>query len=464
MMNKDRKSKWGWYAPVMMSLLFYAVMLGIMLLFSSCERRELYVFGNEFHNVFLDVDWSDYNTITTTEKKPDGMTVWFYPEGDKIVRPRTTDKVNHYDDIYLAHGRYQGLVVDYSPEEFSKQQFFDMDHVETARVQAVRSEWQPELFDSVYAKLDVKTDSISYSRLYGDSCWSKELPSREPTGYYTVADSPEHMAVDTLKDMDVTAGKYGDYIPWKEREDYQSTFTEQGFYAKPEPVVLQLRVRLYIRGFQNINFNMAEAISATIAGMSDRHSLASNENAEHPCLMTLDNLGHRKVRNRSGYEVDSLGYVWFTINTFGLRPSAVDGWRSAYKDEDRQTAMDAYGHEHGINDSIWWVKSRNEELRLNLRFTLRDRKTVVEYSYDVGNHVVWFENRYMLLIDLLEKFFGVDDSDHQYPPGPLSPPGSPGDDGSDNPIILPDVEPYNGAFFDGDVEPWKDTDPIDVQL
>lgn len=435
MMNEDRKSKWGWYAPLMMSLLFYAVIMGIVLLFSGCERRELYVFSDEYHNVFLDVDWSDYATEFSGEDKPDGMTVWFYPETGASARPRTTPKVDHYDDIYLQRGLYQGLLINYSPEEFSKQQFFGMDHLETARVQAVKSEWQPQRFDSVYAQLDVKTDFIPYTRLYGDSCWSKELPSRESTGYYTLTAAPEYMAADTLKDMDIKGGEYGDYIPWDGCNDYQSSLTEQGFFSMPEPIVQQLRVRIFVRGFQNINFGYPGAVTATIAGLSDGYNFATSQNAENPCLMSLDKWSYEVVKDVSGYKVDTLGYIIATINTFGLRPSTVNGWKSVHTGEERQTVIDAYGHERGVNDSIWWVESREEELRLNLRFVLRDRSTVVEYSYEVGNQVLWEEDRHLLRIDLLEEF-----------------------------PVLPNVDPYNGAGFDAEVEPWVDGPTADVEF
>jgi len=456
---------------IVTSFAFYIVLLIVMLLFSSCERRELYVFGDELYNVYLDVDWSDY-VPGQPETKPDNMSVWFYPDSGERTKHSTTAEVEHYEDIYLSGGRYQGLVVDYSPAEFSFQRFVDMEKLPTAHVEAVKAEAQPELFDSVYAKLDVKTDPIPYTWLYGDSCWSYTdlLPSREPTGYFTVSAAPQHMAADTLKDMDIYIGKYGDYIPWKEYEDYQSSLVTQGFFSKPEPVVLDLRVRVFVKGFQNIDFGYPGAVKATLVGLSDGHYLGSGENTERPCLVAFENWKHDVVRDLSGQRIDSLGYIWISLNTFGLRPSAVDGWKSVHDGEERQTAIDEYGHEHGVNDSIWWVRSQHEQLRLNLRFTLRDRSTVVEYSYDVGNQVVWFEDRYLLLIDLLQQFWGEDPSGQQGPPGPSGPPGPPGPQGppgprgKDAPIILPNVDPYNGAGFDAEVEPWIDGPIVDVQF
>lgn len=442
------------------SLVLFGIVLAGVCLFSGCERRDLFVYGTELKNVYLDVDWSEYHS--PKEARPDGMSLRFYPDDpSQTVKTREgIHPVDHYDNIYLPGGRYQGMVFDYSPGEFSFQDFLDMDDIATSRVKARRSETQPERFDSVYAKLDVKVDSVDYTRLYGDSCWSGTLPSREATGYYTVTDEPEHMAVDTLKDMDIDAGKYGDYIPWEEKNDYQSTLVMHGFWAKPRPIVKELRVRVFIHGFQYL-----EQTEASLVGLSDGHLLAADENTEDPCLMAIGAGKWQKQKTQQ----DSLGYVQATISTFGLRPSTVRAWKSVHTWEERQTETDADGHEVGVNDSIWWADSDLKNLRLNLRFTLRDRATIIERSFDVGDWVVWYEDRYLLRIDLDERFFGEDPLPG--PPGPPGPPGRQGEQGETGeqgppgppgPIILPYVEPYNGAGFGAEVVPWVEKEPVDV--
>ncbi len=461
MNNKHYRSSWH------EKLFAQAVTVALMgcLLLTSCERRELYVYGDEFHDVFLDVDWSNY-----VGHRPDGMTALFYPGvGDIKPQRHNTAEVNHYE-LYLSGGRYQGVVFDYSPEEFVKQSFLDLDSLNAARVVANRATEQPERFDSVYAKLDIKIDSIDFKRLYGDSCWSYPLPSREKTGYYTVTGEPEFMVVDTLKDMDIYKGKYGDYIPWKEKEDYQSTLTVQGFYAKPEPIVQKLHIRVFIRGIQYL-----WQVQGSIAGLSDGHFLAKDHNTEDPCLMALDDWKLQVVN-------DSLGYVYTTINTFGLRPSTVNGYYSVH--DGRYKEAETTVEDRAETDSIWWVDALPKQLRLNLRFTLRDHARVMEYSYDVGDQVIKFDNEYLLLIDLNARFFGTSyaqkgDPGPQGEKGEPGPPGTPGKDGKDgkdgeyiyiwvyppkpqpHPGPSPDepdfpwVDPYNGAGFDAVVEPWQ---------
>ena len=434
------------------------------------------------------VDWQDYLT-----RRPGGMTVWFYPDPDRTAPSRhTTADIDSYD-LYLSRGRYQGLLIDYSPEEFGRQRFYDMDQLQSARVEALPAVEQPQRFDSVYAALDVKVDSIPYTRLYGDSCWSYELPQRERTGYWTVSDEPEYMAADRLRDMDVEAGEYGDYIPWKKTEQYRSSLTVQEFYARPEPVVEKLLIRVFVRGIQYM-----WQLQGSIAGLSDGFMLGEGSNSEKPCLLALDDWKLQVIN-------DSLGYVYTTVNTFGLRPSTVDRWLSVHSGDEREAVADEARvpfadsraartrseepNTTGLNDSVWWVKSLPEELRLNLRFTLRDRVRVMEYSYDVGHQVVWFEDRYMLLIDLNTRFFGIDykgEKGDKGDPGEPGAPGAPGHDGKDGeqgpvgppgPVgpqgppgpspdapDLPWVEPYNGAGFDAVVEPWKREPDVDIMF
>jgi len=187
---------------------------------------------------------------------------------------------------------------------------------------------------------------------------------------------------------------------------------------------------------------------------------------------------------------DSLGYIYTSINTFGLRPSTIEGYYSVHDGKER---IDPATDPDVEQDSIWWVKALPEELRLNLRFTLRDRARVEEYQYDVGHNVVWFENDYILLIDLDAWFFGSSYAEKGDPgpqgpqgePGPPGPPGPAGEDGKDGedghyiwpfppppPPPGPDphepdfpwVDPYNGAGFDAVVEPWIEEPAVDVMF
>ena len=454
-------------------LLLGATAIGFILLivFVGCERRELYVYGDEFHDAFLEVDWSEYDG-----HRPDGMTAWFYPgsAGMNTSRPyrHTTADVNHYD-LYLSGGLYQGMVIDYSPEEFGHQEFLGIDTLHEARVVARPAIEQPERYDSVYAKLDWKTDSVDYRRLYGDSCWtySEVLPLRQKTGLREVTGEPEYMVLDTLKDMLVDKGKYGDYIPWKEREGYQSTLSVTGFYAKPRPIVQKLLIRVFVRGIQYL-----WQTEGTLAGLSKGHYLVDDYNTDDPALMYLNDWRLQVVN-------DSLGYIYTTVNTFGLRPSTVDGYYSVHTGEYKEPETRA--EDRADQDSIWWVDALPKQLRLNLRFTLRDHSRVMEYQYEVGDQVVKFDNEYYLLIDLNARFFGTSygqkgEKGDQGEPGPPGMPGLDGEDGKDGEYIyiwvypppkpdeeepdIPYVPPFNGAGFDAEVTPWEEMPSVEVNF
>jgi len=79
-------------------------------------------------------------------------------------------------------------------------------------------------------------------------------------------------------------------------------------------------------------------------------------------------------------------------------------------------------------------------VRLNVKFLLRDRRTVRYYHFDVGNQVYVYPNEYALSVDLR----GV----------------LPEDEIPD----LPYVEGVNGIDFDGVVVPWEPTEEVIVDF
>ena len=79
-----RESDRNYLLEDILLVILAATAVFIILMLAGCERRELYVYGDEFHSVELEVDWRKY-----ADRDPDGMTVWFYPldtEGTLILR------------------------------------------------------------------------------------------------------------------------------------------------------------------------------------------------------------------------------------------------------------------------------------------------------------------------------------------------------------------------------------------
>ena len=385
----------------------------LILLITSCERRDLYVYGDEFHSLTLHVDWHDY-----ADRNPDGMTAWFWPrETDDREVPDslaswgepyrfTTANVQKYD-LYLHSGKYHGVVIDYSPEEYSRQQFLDMDDIWQARVVATPDPNQPQ------------EDSLGLNKaLYGSEAYGHGMPETQGgNGLYVVRSQPEEMGVDTLCNMEVTAGEYGDYVPYSERNTYQQQLTVKEFRVKPQSPIWQLRLRLPVKGVTNI-----WQVVATVAGLADGYYLARGCNTNSPCMVRVTDWQVVKTDN------EGHGYVDTTVRTFGLRPKACT----------TSSARTTRGGELVITDA--------SEVRLNLQFTLRDRKTVCTYQYDLGRYVEEFGDEQVLRLWL-------DEDDFKEDPNLGS-----GD------IDLPYVDAYEGTGFGADVTPWEDGQEAEVSM
>lgn len=340
----------------LMLLLLALAGIVICLTLSGCERRELYVYGDEFHSVELEVDWRQY-----VDTDPDGMTVWFYPLDDPEHAPyhSTTAEVRHYG-IYLPSGHYDGIVFDYSPNEYSRQEFLDMDSLRGARVEATPSAWQPDSLTVAGEGVPEGLNGDVNRALFGETAWTDLMtdrpPLRDSTELYTVASQPERMGLDTLTNKYVDGGIYGDYIPWRERETYQSSLKVTSLYAEPLPIVWRLRIRVWIRN----GFNYLWQTPASVTGLADGHYLPLNVNTARPCLHFIEGWEY----TRTG---DNSGFIEANINTFGLCTT---------------------------------YEGLPADLRLNMVFALRDHATTVSYHFDVGDDVEIYEDRLLLNIEI----------------------------------------------------------------
>ena len=412
-----RRDVFGALSILLVEIVFFA----FLLLLFGCERRELYVYGDEFHSVELEVDWRQYQSTD-----PDGMTVWFYPIDTGRTQPyrSTTASVRHHD-VYLPGGYYDGVVVDYSPEEYSRQEFLDMDLMLSARVEATPATYQPDSLTVAGEGVAKMLSELVNQQLFSDVAWTGAHAERsaisEASGLYVVASQPESMGLDTLENKHVDAGRYGDYIPYKERDYYQDSIRITTLYAKPTSIIWKLRVRVWIKS----GFNYLWQQPASISGLANGHLLALHENTVSPCLLQIDGWAGERTGENSGY-------ISATITTFGLRPQSILPSREL--------------HEAGQGDYYYTGVCADDELRLNLSFLLRDHATLLHYHFDVGSRVVSYDRQQVLRIDLGPDFF--------WPNNPNGP----------QPIVLPQVDAYNGTGFGADVTPWAEEPPIDVSF
>lgn len=448
--NSSLYRKLGKYRGTIASVAYWFLLFFIVFLtltFLCCERRDLYVYGDEFHSVTLDVDWRLYSA-----SDPDGMTVWFYPLDNPAHGPyRTTTANVRHQDIYLPGGRYQGLVIDYSPEEFSRQEFLGMDRLETARVRATAASYQP---DSTTVVGEGVLPALSHEvneQLYGSLAWSDlhtdRWPIRPESGLYVVANQPESMGADTLMDKHVFNGEYGDYIPWKKHETYQSTLTITQLYSQPTTLIWRMRIRVWIHS----GFNSLWQTPSSLSGLSDGHMVGLDVNTDQPCLMSIDGWEAERTGENSGW-------LSTTLTTFGLRPGSIlpdaerhPGTAPASASSSVVSASRTPGDtEPDYGSADWWTYytglCRPEEVRLNLSFVLRDHATTCHYHFDVGHCIVSYDEQLVLRVELGADFFK-----------PANP------DGPD-PIDLPNVDTFNGTGFGADVVPWVEESPIDVPM
>lgn len=355
--------------------------LALTVLFSGGCRQRLWVHAGQFHQVTLETDWSQYG-----RPAPGGMTAYFFPLDFEHGSYRTTTAEVFSTQLYLSHGHYSGVVIDYSPIEYVNQRFVDMNDWDLARAEATPMPNQPE-----EAEADV---------LYGPNCYHEPLTKyiREDSPNYTVVFAPEWMALDTM-DVFVNTGKYRDYVPYELRDTYPQTLEPQTFYAQPKPIIQSLNLRLYVKGIY-----YAYDIKASLAGLSDGHYLTQNVNTDEPCVFPVVNWA-------MDYTGTNEGYIYTSVNTFGLRSS--------------QLPVKA---DYALPTDI----------RLNLYILLVDQETVLTYHYDIGDHIYTTGNK--LVLELV-----LDPEDYNYPD-------------------LPYVIPKDGTGFDADVVPWLPGDDKDIVM
>jgi hypothetical protein len=386
---------------------------------SSC-RRDLWVYQDNFKQVELDIDWRSYfrewplNPYKQPATDPSGMTVWFFPKDGRTSFRYTTDEVRHFE-TYLSRGEYDGLVVDYSPEEYGRQEFVGMDFANTAKVQSTASSYQPD----------------SIPELYGTEAYAHLLPNKLANGLYQVAWEPEDIANDTIH-MNVYTGEYDRYIPYKERDSYQSTLVHQLYNMKPYIIPWNMRIRIYIRGIYYL-----WKVQATVAGLADGYYLVNCKSSDTPCMVQLDDW-ELHLQSDSSSVTGGVGYIAKTFKTWGPMNFENRNWDP----EVAQRPSENRVYEAGIPlnpFSYEQLNTRNaDEIRINVKCLLRDRRTVKYFHFNVANLIHVFRNEYAMRIDLM-------------------------DDGDDVPT-LPYVEAVNGMQFDGFVVPWEEGASAQVPL
>ena len=384
----------------------------LLILSATSCRRDLWVYQDNFKQVELDIDWRSYfrewplNPNVQPATDPSGMTVWFFPKDGRTSYQYTTAEVRHFEN-YLSKGDYDGLVIDYSPAEYGRQEFIGMDFANTAKVQSTANSYQPD----------------SIPELYGEQAYGHPLPNKLANGLYQVAWEPENIANDTVH-MTVNTGEYDRFIPYKERDEYQATLVKQVYNMKPAIIPWDMRIRIYVKGI----YYLYQA-HATVAGLADGYYLVNCKTSETPCLLDLTDW-EIHVDKKSGSDLEGgFGYIAKTFSTWGPMNFENRNWDF----EVAQRPQEGRVYEAGIPLNEYAYEQLHtrpaDEIQINLKCLLRDRKTIKYYHFNAANLIHVFRNEYALRIDLMEDFPGVPE--------------------------LPYVEAYRGLGFDGIVVPWE---------
>lgn len=324
--------------PSVLLVLLLTVLIG-------CERPPLWVSSDEYKQVELDVDWSH------ADAEPGGMTALFFPDGGGQCQRHTTADVRH-TLLGLPRGAYQGVVFSYSPEEYGRMEFTDLDNAHTASIRQLPLPEQPESDDDLYGNIAVEGFSI---------------PTNPQTGMHQVSCLPEPIDVDTLNNMMIITGSDGNYVRYEDREAYSKSLKLQTYACAPEPALWHLQIIVYITGV-NYLYN----VKATVAGLADGYRLVDAEPTDKACLIATEQWEFRQLD-------DSTGYIATSIPTFG------------YPVQRNATTRDG----------------NNPPLRLNLQIMLRDEATVFNYHYDLGPLAITLDER-----QLINATIGIDATNH----------------------------------------------------
>lgn len=398
-----------------------AAAAALLMLTTGCERRELFVYQDNFKQVEINVDWRNYfrewgisqktqiNPTAQPAENPGGMTVYLFPRDGRESYVYTTAEVRKFE-TYMSAGEYDGLVIDYSPAEYGRQEFVGMNFANTAKVQSIPSPYQPD----------------SIPQLFGAEAYAgaKPLTKVNDNGLFTVLNEPENIANDTCY-MNIVSGKYDKYIPYKEREEYQATLKKQVFNMEPLIIPWNMRIRIYIKGI----YYLYKA-QVTVAGLADGYYLVNCKTSDTPCLLQLDDWEIHADRDSSSY-VGGYGYIAKTFKTWGPMNFENRNW-DVYEPQ-RPLQDRRFEASIPLNEFSYEQLSNRtpSEVRINVKCLLRDRRTIKYFHFDAANLIHVFRNEYALRIDLSDKYTDIPE--------------------------LPFVEAYNGTGFDGLVIPWEDT-------
>lgn len=248
-----------------------AWLVALLLVFTSCERRELEIYNTDKVLVRIDVDWMKSFGIM-----PTGMTLMLYQDGDQLTLSRITNDVTS-QQVQLTPGVYKLIIFNQSYDEFGSMHFENLNSHDKA---AARAE-------------NITTRA--------NRTWDKDV-------VYITDPEDIGVAVDTFEITEEMLERQLTFYNWKMHDKVTSTTDVYVYNEVPDPMTTVLHVKANVRGARNI-----AGMEASISGMADGFYLSKVDRTTETGTMFLNQWKFKAATDSTDY-----GVVSTSIPCFGL--------------------------------------------------------------------------------------------------------------------------------------------------
>lgn len=312
----------------------FSTLLGIllMLIATSCDRRQLWDEWDELVPVSADVDWSKSRWAEFDEgEAPTGMSVYAYDQTGKqdpaVVVTNDIDRVH----IKLYDGDWNMFVFNQSLMEYASLKFSGMDAYSSAQIETIpqASRW--------FAASRAEWVTRSTSPWAAQTRATRAQATRDGTRadeYSLTTKQPIWFANDCYEGVIIDENSVvRDFTP-------HTRFSDGTFYTKS--AIIKMGVKVHFTEFRSLY-----TVRAVISGVAKSYNISKMH-------ALTEMTAHELSGWESEEETDSTGYVETKFQTFGL--------------------VDGYSYQP-------------EALYLHLDVMLVDGQTIMTYDLPVGNLV-----------------------------------------------------------------------------
>jgi len=300
--------------------------------------------------VNVKINWQ-VNFVEIYGTVPNGMTVMVWPSSGAAPIVQTTN--SNSVTLYLTPDTYRMIIYSETPDDYQYQSFFDYynyDGIAMRSKHFTTKAWDDGVDYMYYPdEIGVALDTFLITR---------EMVERDTTLFVY----------------------YDDYKNDPEQVNREHTYT----YEIPEvgwPMTVNLTVKAKIKRRQSL-----KTIEANISGMADGFYLSRiNRTVESGTLRLVNDNTHQWKLEKTGADIDSMGYATFVIPSFGLpygkellsERSASDNVLSFYI---YLTDGTAYQCSFDVGKEIKYVTPEGREAQIRYRQDLQNLNLEIDLS------------------------------------------------------------------------------------